>query len=392
MLKKLIRKAHLFPGISSGIIVFIISITGCLYAFQEEIQNLTQNYRFVNAENKAFLPPSVLSTIAGDQLPEKHLHAIQYFKNNKAAEAIFYDFDPAYYFIIYLNPYSGEVLKVKDMDADFFRIVLMGHFYLWLPPDVGRPIIASATLIFIVLLITGIVLWWPKNRKVSKQRFSVKWAASWRRKNFDLHSVLGFYAYFVLLMLAITGLVWGFDWFKESYYQLAGGEKPLDYIEPVSLQKDDATEQGIPSIDKVWNIMQEEYPLAYSIEVHPPETDSSSIAANANLDEGTYWKLDYRYFNQYSLEELSVDHIFGRFEEANTGERLMRMNYDIHTGAIFGIVGKILMFFASLICASLPVTGFLLWWGRNKKKNKTTKNIKYNKVKNQRYKFEEAMI
>ncbi len=43
------------------------------------------------------------------------------------------------------------------------------------------------------------------------------------------------------------------------------------------------------------------------------------------------------------------------------------MNYDIHTGAILSLPGKILAFCASLICASLPITGFLLWWGRRKK-------------------------
>ena len=43
------------------------------------------------------------------------------------------------------------------------------------------------------------------------------------------------------------------------------------------------------------------------------------------------------------------------------------MNYDIHVGAVLGLPGKILAFFASLIAASLPVTGFVIWWGRRKK-------------------------
>jgi uncharacterized iron-regulated membrane protein len=50
--KKAIGKIHLWLGLSSGIIVFIIAITGCLYAFQEEIQNITEKYRFVEKENK----------------------------------------------------------------------------------------------------------------------------------------------------------------------------------------------------------------------------------------------------------------------------------------------------------------------------------------------------
>jgi uncharacterized iron-regulated membrane protein len=77
------------------------------------------------------------------------------------------------------------------------------------------------------------------------------------------------------------------------------------------------------------------------------------------------------------LEELSVDHIYGRVHHAAAADKLLRMNYDIHVGAILGLPGKILMFFASLICASLPITGFYIWWGRrNKKKRKAIPTAK----------------
>jgi len=46
------------------------------------------------------------------------------------------------------------------------------------------------------------------------------------------------------------------------------------------------------------------------------------------------------------------------------------MNYDIHIGAVLGLPGKIMAFVASLIAASLPITGFIIWWGRKKKSKK----------------------
>jgi uncharacterized iron-regulated membrane protein len=49
------------------------------------------------------------------------------------------------------------------------------------------------------------------------------------------------------------------------------------------------------------------------------------------------------------------------------GERLVEMNYDIHVGAIGGLTGKIIAFIASLVCASLPVTGFIIWWGKRRR-------------------------
>jgi uncharacterized iron-regulated membrane protein len=369
--KKLIGQLHLWLGLSSGIIVFIIAITGCLYAFQEEIQNYTEEYRFVEKENKPFLPPSQLEQIARKELPGKALHAIKYNGQEKSAEAIFFHYEPTYYYIVYLNPYTGKVLETANMDEGFFRFILDGHYYLWLPPEIGQPVVASATLIFLVLLLSGLYLWYPRNKNATKQRFSFKWKkeTKWKRKNYDLHNITGFYILLIALIFAVTGLVWGFQWFAYSYYTVLGGEKSLVYEDPISKKTNTTIEKPL---DKIWALMQKEYPTAKSIEVHPPENDSSAIAANANPEEGTFWKTDYRYFDQHTLEEKEVKHIYGKYKDAAVSDKLMRMNYDIHTGAVFGLAGKIVAFLISLLIASLPISGFYIWWGRNKNKKTRT--------------------
>jgi uncharacterized iron-regulated membrane protein len=363
-----IGKVHLWLGLGSGVVVFIVAITGCIYAFQAEIQNMTQPYRFVEIQQAPVLPPSQLRAIAEEQLPGKHIHAVMYNRPGRAAQVFFYGYEPAYYYSVYLNPYTGAVQKVVDMEHNFFGFILDGHFYLWLPDAIGQPVVATATLVFVVMLITGLVLWWPKNRKASKQRFTIKWNARWRRKNYDLHNVLGFYAMVIGLVLGFTGLVWGFQWFAKSVYWTAGGDKTLMYLEPQS----DTTQMRptVLPIDRVWELMKRDHPTAQGIEVHVPETASGPIAANAYPSGDTYWQTDYRYFDQYSLRELQVGHIYGRYAQTSAADKLIRMNYDIHTGAIIGLPGKILMFFASLIIASLPITGFLIWKGRrDKEKN-----------------------
>src|SRR5690606_37585154 len=141
-----------------------------------------------------------------------------------------------------------------------------------------------------------------------------------------------FYTMIFALVFAITGLVWGFLWFRDGVYFVAsGGEKFVEYYDPVS----DSTQtyQGeIPALDAVWMKMKTEYPNADWIEVHPPGFEGAAIAANANPDASTYWKSDYRYFDQNTLEELPVDHFYSRFEEATVAEKIMRMNYDVHVG------------------------------------------------------------
>lgn len=376
-IKKIAGKIHLWFGLSSGLVVFIVAITGCIYAFQSEIQDLLQSYRFVQVQDRPLLLPSQLKAIAEKELPGKKIHAVLYAKPGNAAQVIFYDLEPSYYYVIYLNPYTGEVLKVKDEDAGFFRFVLMGHFYLWLPPAIGQPLVASATLIFLMMLISGLILWWPKNKKATRQRLGIKWNARWRRRNYDLHNVLGFYATWVAIILAVTGLVWGLEWFAQGFYQLAGGEKSLVYTEPESDTNNMAQSQ-IPAIDRIYHTLRSENPSAQILEVHIPVSPSAAIEVSINPDDETYWKTDYRYFDQYTLEELSVNHIYGRATEANAADKLLRMNYDIHTGAIIGLPGKILAFCASLIAASLPVTGFYIWWGRRKKT--TTKKAEKSSV------------
>lgn len=367
--KKVVLTAHLWLGLASGLIVLFLGITGCILAFEREIENATQSYRFVQEENRSVISPSRVKEIAAAALPGKLLHSVSYEGGTKSLQATFYSANPEYYYIVFINPYSGEVLKVKNMDRDFFRIVIMGHYYLWLPPTIGQPIVASATMVFLIMLITGIILWWPKNNAARKQRFSIKWSAKWRRVNYDLHNVLGFYVTWAIIFIVVTGLVWGFQWVSKSmYYTLSGGKSLILFEETLSAPKPAVISDSLPAVDKVWQIMKKDHTNAQLIEVHYPENDSTAIEAVANPDAATYWKADYRYFDQYTLNELPVRHIYSRFKDARLADKVLRMNYDVHVGAILGLPGKFMAFFASLIAASLPVTGVIIWWGKKKKK------------------------
>ncbi len=367
---------HLWLGLISGLLVLFLGITGCILAFEREIENLTQEYRFVEEQANSKLEPSNLKRIADTQMPGKKAHSISY-EPGKASKVVYFAFDPEYYDIVFLNPYSGEVLKVKDMESDFFKIVINGHYYLWLPPNIGQPILASATLVFVVMLITGIVIWWPKNKAASKNRFKIKWNARWRRINYDMHNVIGFYISWFAIFLAITGLIMGFQWVASSvYWTTSGGDKLQVFEETFS----DTTSVKKPNvqqdaIDKLWLITKKENPnYPGSIEIHPPIDENSSIEVALNPDTETFWKTDYIYYDQYTNIEIPVTHIYGRFQNVKMADKIMRMNYDIHVGAIWGIWGKILAFFVSLFAASLPVSGFLIYWGKRNKKKTTNLN------------------
>ncbi|MET0243152.1 MAG: PepSY-associated TM helix domain-containing protein [Flavitalea sp.] len=365
--KKIFGKIHLWLGLASGIIVVFLGITGCILAFEKEIESVFYRHQYTEVQQKPYLPPSVIRAAADSALPGKHAHGISYRDPGYAAQVSYYNEE--FYYIVYVNPYTAEVQKVKDMNADFFRVVIMGHFYLWLPPEIGQPIVASATLIFVILMITGLILWWPKSKAARKQRFSVKFNAKWRRVNYDLHNVLGFYMTWVAIFIALTGLVWGFQWFSKSvYWVTSGGKQAVEFYEPVIAKGEAGT---TPALDVLWAKTTKENPQAKIIEVHVPSSDTTAIEVAINPDDDTYYSADYRYYDQYTLKEIPVKHLYGVYADATVADKIARMNYDIHVGAILGLPGKIIAFCASLIAASLPVTGFVVWYGRRKKKKKS---------------------
>lgn len=375
-MRKLFYQLHLWLGLVSGLLVFIIAFTGALYAFQEEISSVGSYHR-VEARHAPYLLPSQLQATAERQLPGKKMNAIKYKAPGKTVEAAFYGYNPTYYYIVYLNPYTGQVKKVKDMNKDFFRFIMQGHFYLWLPPKVGVPLVVGATLVFLLVLVSGIVIWIPKRVAQFKNRLLIQWkkGVRWPRVNYDLHVVGGVYAMLFGLVFALTGLVWGIPWYAGKLHTLAGGEKSLRYndVSPYKAAPAD-TLFAASAVDRVWLSMEKEYPAAASIEVHPPQTDSTLIVANATQPDGNYWKTDYRYFDRHTLKEATSGTIYGRFADANAGDKLLRMNYELHTGAILGLPGKIIAFLASLFIAGLPVTGFIIWW--RKRKNRRGGGVK----------------
>lgn len=363
-------RIHLWLGLIAGLFVFFLGITGCILAFEREIEDAVQTYRFTAVQDKPLLAPTKLKAIADRALPNKNAHSVNY-QQGRTAQVVYYHDQPAYYFIVFIDQYTGKVLKVKNMDDDFFRIVIMGHYYLWLPPNIGQPILTSATMLFVFLLISGLILWWPKSKAARKQRFSVRLKARWRRLNYDLHNVLGFYMSFIVIFIALSGMAMGFQWFAKSVYWISsGGESMKNYEETFSDTTRKASLNASAADVLLHKFVMEEPTFKGSYDVHIPENEKSSIEIARNPDPSTYWKSDYRYFDQHTLKEIEVRHLYGKLSNTNMADKILRMNYDIHVGAIAGLPGKIMAFIASLIAASMPVTGAIIWWGKRNKQQK----------------------
>jgi uncharacterized iron-regulated membrane protein len=249
------------------------------------------------------------------------------------------------------------VLGILDREMEFFGIVKMLHWSLLLKTDYGQPIVGWSTFIFVFMLFTGLILWWPKNKSAKKQRFSIKWGSSWRRVNYDLHHVLGFYISAVVLLVACTGMVWAFTWFEEAVYAVAAGTTERPKTERVTSTP--GAKIGHP-VDMAHAGAQEAYPSVYALWISAPKDSTSAVGVYVQERDGVYYKNASMQFDQYSGVLLAHK----KYQDKNMGEKVIEANYDIHIGAILGLPGKIIAFCASLISTSLPVTGFMIWWGR----------------------------
>ncbi|GAB3529858.1 PepSY-associated TM helix domain-containing protein [Pontibacter brevis] len=372
---------HLWLGLVSGVVVFIVSITGCLYAFQQEIKDALEPWRFVEVQDKPFVPPSQLLDTAQVYMPGATPTGLTY-SNREGAAAVGYESvvnGKHRFTAIFMNPYTGKFLKKQQSlgegEFDFFSFVMDGHRALWLPYEIGRPIVGVCTLIFVVLLVTGLVMWWPKkwNKTEVDKSFKIKWNGSFRRINYDLHNVVGFYSLIFGFVLAVTGLVWSFEWFADSlYYVTSGGESRPEHSHPHS----DVSQAGLLAsdtasvLDRAWyKTLAQEPNVQGGFYLSPTLEDMDDpIEVIAYQDQGSWYNRNEYYYDQYTLERYRVKG--DRFTEASFADQLYMLNYDVHIGAVLGLPGKIFAFFISLICASLPVTGFLVWWNKKKKSKK----------------------
>lgn len=384
--KKGIRKLHLWLGLSTGLIVFIISITGAIYVFQEEITNYLRKdaiyHHESNIAKKQPLSLKVLEQKVDAFTNEKYpIHWVT-VPIDKSRSYIYYyyernpegwNFHEEYvvYKSVYVNPFTGEIRGVYDETTDFFNIIKSIHFSFMLKTDWGTYVCGIPTLIFVFMLISGIILWWPKNKNARKQRFAFNWknVKSWKRKNYDLHNILGFYVSSLAFVVAFTGLFYAFFFIQAIlYFVFSGGSTTypdFSYIQtkvPIEIRNEH-------TLDKIGKKVEELYPDAfqYSLDFGYEHLDDHE---HPNYDVFVK-QLSYSYHVNHSLifDENSGELLHQHsHHDKNLGEKAVAANYDIHIGAIFGIWSKVLALIISLVCASLPVTGFFIWWGKRNKK------------------------
>ncbi len=237
-MKKFFRTIHLYLSLVAGVFIVLASVTGTIMVFEDEINHTFNAERyFVEETNSQKLPITELINIAEKATKAKASGVKVYnvadrsveisltVKENKKAKSKQPKTEgkkrkkPG--FLVYINPYSGKVLEtVKSGDSFFKKVEMIHRFMLSKKGGIGNYVMSYSSVFFFFILITGVVLWWPKSNKILKQRLKVKWDGKTKRLVHDLHVIAGFYTSVFLIVIVGSGLIMAFPAINSTLFKL----------------------------------------------------------------------------------------------------------------------------------------------------------------------------
>ena len=360
-IRKFINDIHLWLGLASGIILFLVCLSGTLLVFEKEIKSIYAQEMPVSAEGSKMTIDEVVSAVSA----EGELMSITVPEGDKAYEARIKDPEGGRRGKAFeIDPYSGDYREANSETPldEFFWTMFRLHRWLLFDSSIGRPIVGIATIIFFFLSLSGIVLWFPKKMKWKnfKPGFKIKFSAKWKRINHDLHNTLGFYSCIFLVIMILTGLCWSFEWYRDAGSAVMGS-KIFNRGGGPEFASEGAREV---SAEDVLIIANGEFPHEGEITISFPNDESGVF--------------QIRKYNSSSLSPVISDKLVidqqGKilnkeiFNDKPLNERITSLIKPLHTGEIFGLTSKIIYFIACLIATSLPVTGTFIWINKMKKK------------------------
>lgn len=372
--RKVFNNIHLWLGIAAGLILFVVCLTGTIYTFRTEIEETIASEKFFVdvPENTERLSADELIAITEKEFPGQIVSSLTVPSNQSRSYRVYVKKEGERRGKRYLiDPYTGEMLgDTSTSSSEFFSTVFRLHRWLALDTNIGRPIVGWATVIFVFLCITGIVIWVPQKVKAWKQGLKIKWSGNWKRINHDLHNALGFYSVFFLLIMGLTGLQWSFPWYRTALYDVLGVDRSRNTQE---LPKPEISYEGQTAISLQAAITKADAVLDYdgNYSISIPSSDATAISIS---------KAKIGFFAPSGSDRITLNRYTGDVESKNIfserpfNERVGSSIKALHMGYVFGTFSKIIYFITCLIATSLPVTGTIIWV--NKLKKKSAKNKK----------------
>ncbi len=387
---KLFRKIHLWLSVPFGIIITLVCFSGAMLIFEPEITRAVHSDVYYVSEVKdeplpmgelmetvkASLPDSVSITGVTVFFAKDRTYQVALSKPRRAS--------------LFVDQYTGVVTGSYER-LGFFSTMFKLHRWLLDSANphgdgvkVGKLLVGISTLVFVIALITGVVIWWPRARKNLRKSLSISFSNGWKGLWKGLHVAGGMYALVFVLAMSLTGLTWSFNWYRSAFYAVCGVEHtPRNFSAPAAAGTERQNEGGrgergergerggrgegreggrrnggeghkrseFGRWQQVYNELSERYPQAPQITVGN-ETATVTVSSFGNS----------RASDKYSFSRRSGElELQSTYADTLPADKLRGWIYSIHTGSLGGLITRILWLLGALLGASLPLTGYYIW-------------------------------
>ncbi len=377
--RKVIFWVHLLCGVITGIVIFIMSITGVALTYEKQMtawadQNL---YQIQIPEDKIHLSAETLIEKFRQARPDANPARLTLYSDPASPASIMAIPGGA----VFVNPYNGEILGTGAQSIrKFFRFMTDLHRWLALTGEnrgIGRAITGACNMAFFFLVITGFYLWWPRKWTLSLLR-----ATTWFRRGLsskardsNWHYVFGFWCALPLVLVVGSAIVISYPWASNLVFQLAGSEisfqsgprgapskkvppggpgSQLD-VSPPALQLED--------IDDLVERTKKQSNSWKTIGFQIPTVADKTVVFT--IEKGTAAQPQHRStitFDKNSLQIVRSED----FKDQDPGLRARIWMRFVHTGEYYGILGQTIAGIVSIAGVLLVWTGIALSYRRHR--------------------------
>lgn len=411
-MKNVLFQIHWFLGITAGIVLAVVGVTGGLMSFERTIMEaMSPSVIRVEVSGERMTPDAIAERFHA-QRPDARVEQITLWPEADRSALLRLAPPPGERRgdNTYINPYTGELLG-KVTGEQFFRTVRSLHRWLLIPsqPDginIGRQITGFCAFALVFFALSGLYLRWPRRALNWRNWFRIDFSLKGRNFYWALHSVIGTWVILMYLLMALTGLTWSYSWFKNGASFMLTGEPvqerrgfggPDGQGVAGQGQRDRAMGNregregraggegrsgeggvnragemrqlhGAPvSVDIAWNsfVAKAEGNFKFA-SLTIPRTATDPVMINYVMPDATNDRQRSAMSINAGTGEIINDQPYKPLEPL--GKRIMQSIYELHTGEFFGTTGLIINMLASLLMPLFTITGFLLYFDRRKKK------------------------
>ena len=388
-LRSLIFWPHLVAGVSAGIVILLMCVTGVLLTYERQlIAWADSGYRSTkpSAEARALSMETLLARVQ-DAQPDLEPTTITLRAGEETAVAV-----AAGQRTLYVDRYSGAVVGKASRGGVRKFMADLRAWHRWLAVEgegrtVARAVTGWSNAIFLFIVASGIYLWFPRRWTWQRVRPVVLFSGKVRGKarDFNWHNVIGAWSAVPLFIVVLTAMPISFPWANAFVYRAVGEEppqqggrggreggaanargregagggagRPARGGERTARDREEPGGEGVPSLeglDRLWSVAERQVPGWRTINLRLPATEQAPVVFA--IDRGDGGQPQHR--STLTLERASASVVsFETFSDQSLGRRLRSISRFAHTGEVLGLPGQTV---AGLVTGGAVV---LVWTG-----------------------------